>query len=388
VARRLVSTVVRAKGGPTLGGSPTRLTVYDDEALTIVSTLYRRATGAGQQPNPITPNAGKQTSLRTAAAAGDTILNVVTIATFAVGDMVPIFDGVNTSFRIITALNASGPTMTVDQTVGFAFTVAATLINRPSMRGHVWFWVDDVRDYFPQPKDVASGELMPPLQLPTQAPVSPINVQEEGVLVNNRGTVNYIGGSVTATDDVPNSRVNVTISAPTQASFDDHSARHEAGGADVLAIDAAAATGSLRTLGYGATKALSGAGLTTAEADLAADVSVAAADTWYDGPSVSLVAGTWFIVAHLQMVTADTNGGGLQAKLWNGTTVEASGEIGRGQAIAALDVTLVGVVVLTATETWKISGAARYVNASKLAAAMGWNGAGNNASSIRAVRIA
>jgi hypothetical protein len=39
----------------------------------------------------------------------------------------------------------------------------------------------------------------------------------------------------------------------------DHSARHEPGGADAMAVDAAAATGSLRTLGTGATQAAGGA---------------------------------------------------------------------------------------------------------------------------------
>lgn len=38
-----------------------------------------------------------------------------------------------------------------------------------------------------------------------------LNVQEEGVLVGTRPTMNFIGGSVTATDDIPNDRVNVTI---------------------------------------------------------------------------------------------------------------------------------------------------------------------------------
>jgi hypothetical protein len=44
----------------------------------------------------------------------------------------------------------------------------------------------------------------------------------------------------------------------TNAEFDDHSMRHDAGGADAMAIDAAAATGSLRTIGTGAAQAAAG----------------------------------------------------------------------------------------------------------------------------------
>jgi len=43
-----------------------------------------------------------------------------------------------------------------------------------------------------------------------------------------------------------------------QTDFADHNARHEPGGADPMAVDAAAGTGSLRTLGAGATAACAG----------------------------------------------------------------------------------------------------------------------------------
>jgi len=45
---------------------------------------------------------------------------------------------------------------------------------------------------------------------------------------------------------------------PSLATFNDHNARHEPGGADPMAVDAAAATGSLRTLGTAATAACAG----------------------------------------------------------------------------------------------------------------------------------
>ena len=44
----------------------------------------------------------------------------------------------------------------------------------------------------------------------------------------------------------------------TQTEFDDHNARHEPGGADPMAVDAAATTGSLRTIGTTALAASAG----------------------------------------------------------------------------------------------------------------------------------
>ncbi len=44
----------------------------------------------------------------------------------------------------------------------------------------------------------------------------------------------------------------------TNTEFDDHNARHEPAGADPMAVDAAAATGSLRTLGVTSTSAATG----------------------------------------------------------------------------------------------------------------------------------
>jgi len=50
----------------------------------------------------------------------------------------------------------------------------------------------------------------------------------------------------------------------TNTEFDDHNARHEPGGGDAMAVDAVAATGSLRTLGTGAQQAAVGTHVTPA----------------------------------------------------------------------------------------------------------------------------
>lgn len=130
-----------------------------------------------------------------------------------------------------------------------------------------------------------------------------------------------------------------------------------------------------------------GGSLTTATANLGADVSIAASNTWYDGPSVSLAAGTWFIVGHVTVKSSLT--GTLQhttAKLWDGTTVLDSGET----SFSSTDhhtITLSGIVSLAGTTTLKISVATDNTFTTLLAAAS-HNGAGNNASTIRAIKVA
>lgn len=121
----------------------------------------------------------------------------------------------------------------------------------------------------------------------------------------------------------------------------------------------------------------------TASAQLASPVTMTSANTFYNGPSVSLAAGTWLIIASVQV---DLPGAAnVTVKLWNGTTVYASGEMqvggGYNQQIA------IGyIVTLGTTTTVKISVASNGTGCSILAAAPD-NGAGNNASSIFAVTV-
>ncbi len=126
--------------------------------------------------------------------------------------------------------------------------------------------------------------------------------------------------------------------------------------------------------------------LTYVEAALGADVGMPTANTFYDGPSVALTAGTWLLVGHITWQSDDGTSRSCTAKLWDGTTVEASAEEsmnqgGRGQ------VTLAGVVVVTGTPTWKISATLSLTNGSMLAAAA-INGAGNNACRLVGIKIA
>ena len=129
---------------------------------------------------------------------------------------------------------------------------------------------------------------------------------------------------------------------------------------------------------------------TTGKNDLAGNVTMTNANQFYDGASVSLAAGTWLIEAVITVQSPNTTAMRVTAKLWNGTTVEQSSEAtipSMGSGIkGVLNIKLVGIVTLAGTETWKISAAATAASFIILAAAQD-NGAGNNATSIRAARI-
>ncbi len=128
--------------------------------------------------------------------------------------------------------------------------------------------------------------------------------------------------------------------------------------------------------------------LSYVEAALAADVSMAVANTWYDGPSVALTAGTWLLAGHITYTSGDGTSRNVTIRLWDGTTTEASGEwvnaLGGRSTMA-----VVGIVVVTGTPTWKVSLASTTVAGTmSILAAASSNGVGNNASRLVAVKIA
>lgn len=217
MARRLVSVMVPTEGGPRAGGSGTEVRFYDDEALTTLSTVYQRATGAGTQPNGagvaacLRPNAGANSALLADRIAGDTFVTVVDVTDFQVGDLVPIQDATNTVYRVITIITPATKRLDLDSALGFAFLAAGTRVGNEDMKGHIWAYLDDVRDYHVQVKDIASGRLLPPVSIPVRTPTTTVAFQEEGTTVGSRGTLNFVGPLVTAVDDAPNVRVNVTV---------------------------------------------------------------------------------------------------------------------------------------------------------------------------------
>ncbi|GAC1519353.1 MAG: hypothetical protein NVS2B16_25570 [Chloroflexota bacterium] len=124
---------------------------------------------------------------------------------------------------------------------------------------------------------------------------------------------------------------------------------------------------------------------TTASAFLGASVAMPSANTYYDGPSVSLIAGTWLVSAAVD-VLCPTNGTEVAAKLWNGTTVYVTGETWASVSGSASTTVVSAIVTLASTTTVKISAASQVAN-STLQAALVVNGAGNNATYILAVKL-
>lgn len=117
---------------------------------------------------------------------------------------------------------------------------------------------------------------------------------------------------------------------------------------------------------------------------LAADVTLTTPGTFYDGPTLSLTPGTWVLMASLQFAM---NNRVITAKIWDGaSSTVVSLENGVSGAVQGF-LTLVGRVVITAGATYKASATAAAGSATMLAAAA-TNGAGNNASTLVAIRMA
>lgn len=123
---------------------------------------------------------------------------------------------------------------------------------------------------------------------------------------------------------------------------------------------------------------------------LSADVAMANANQYYDGPAVTLSAGTWLLVGRVLYDGAGNSTLGT-AKLWDGTTVAASAEqgiAGVASALRYIELSLQATVVIASgTPTWKISVAGNGSTTAILAAAP-TNSAGNNASGLYAIKLA
>jgi hypothetical protein len=90
---------------------------------------------------------------------------------------------------------------------------------------------------------------------------------------------------------------------------------------------------------------------------LAAPVTTTTAGTWYDGPSVSLAAGTWFVTATVTGANASGGATLFAVKLWDGTNLFAATE--QWAAVNGQDysLTVSAIVVLGFTTTVKASAA-------------------------------
>lgn len=97
-----------------------------------------------------------------------------------------------------------------------------------------------------------------------------------------------------------------------------------------------------------------GAGATVSENFITGNVSVVSANTFYDGPSLSLAAGTYHLVAKVRQSTGSANTWCV-AKLWDGTNIFDASEFYVETSGGGNMHSLVGTVVLGSTTTVKVS---------------------------------
>lgn len=133
-----------------------------------------------------------------------------------------------------------------------------------------------------------------------------------------------------------------------------------------------------------------GGSLTSSQASLSADVQMPTSNTWYDGPSLSLAAGTWLINTHTTLARTATTALTYFNRVTTGTVHYASSS--QYQASVAnhtVSIGLSAVITLASTTTIKIQSTSNAGATSVLMkAALLANGSGNNATQITAVKIA
>lgn len=132
-----------------------------------------------------------------------------------------------------------------------------------------------------------------------------------------------------------------------------------------------------------------GVSLNSASNALSADVTMTTAGTWYDGPSISLTAGTWMIDSCVTVQKSAVSGvGDFSARLSDGTTHYASSEsTWNTRAGSMISVSLSTRITLASTTTIKVQAVSAFA-ASAIKAATLYQPSGNNASNINAVRVA
>lgn len=119
--------------------------------------------------------------------------------------------------------------------------------------------------------------------------------------------------------------------------------------------------------------------------DVGGDVAMPSANTFYDGPSLSLGAGTWLLMGYVTVLSPVGGSRVYTAKLWDGTTSVAGIEDTVAASEARTLGGIAGIVTPTGTTTYKISVAANGIDGT-IRAANTSNSPGNLASGLRAVR--
>lgn len=145
-------------------------------------------------------------------------------------------------------------------------------------------------------------------------------------------------------------------------------------------------TGATGPVGATGATGATGGGATVSENFLTGNVTMTSADTWYDGPSLTLAAGTYVLMGHIVVSSANT-GVFFEARLYDGTNVLDSPEGYQVDSGQNLNMAVVGTVVLSGSTTVKIQ-AASHSASGTIKASAAFNGTANKASHLVALKIA
>jgi len=132
-----------------------------------------------------------------------------------------------------------------------------------------------------------------------------------------------------------------------------------------------------------------GGAISHAENFLTVDRQMPVSSTWYDGPDISLAAGTWLITGHISFWRTATT-----ATIWFGRITDGTNHHASSQAYTpsvagtGANVALTAVITLAGTTTIKLQGTTSAgATACLMKAATTANGSGNNATQITAIRL-
>jgi len=133
----------------------------------------------------------------------------------------------------------------------------------------------------------------------------------------------------------------------------------------------------------------SGSSIPNSSALLSANVTLSVSGTWYDGPGVSLAAGTWLVQADVNFNRTATTFTQWLARISTGTVHYASGQVYHASVNGhTIRISLGAIITLTGTTTIKVQATTNAGAAACLMlAATTLYGSGNNATQIRAIRL-
>lgn len=132
--------------------------------------------------------------------------------------------------------------------------------------------------------------------------------------------------------------------------------------------------------------AAGGGSVTVSENYLGSDVTMTTANTFYDGPSLTLSAGSYILIGHVSVLILNASGAYITAKLWDGTTVYDD-SVHYGTQFARHTCNVTAYVTPSGSTTYKIS-ATQNSSGGTIETTIGTNGAANKGSHLIAIKIA